>query len=268
MSHPEASTSIRFDNGAAYERYMGKWSQLVGEAFLDWLAPPANLRWLDVGCGNGAFTETFANRCAPSSITGIDPAEAVLEYARTRPALHNARFVQAGAMSLPFPDASFDIAVMPLVIFFVPDPAKGVAEMARVTAPGGWVTAYGWDMIGGGFPYSLVRDELCDMGLVTPEPPSRDASRPEVMQELWRSAGLVGIQSRTFTVTRTFVDFDDYWTTVLGGPSTSAALRSMQPAGLAELQQRLRAKLPTDAAGRIAYGATANAIKGRRELRP
>ena len=69
------TTEIRFDDGAAYERYMGKWSQLAGEAFLDWLAPAPGLRWLDVGCGNGAFTEMLAERCAPASVKGIDPSE-------------------------------------------------------------------------------------------------------------------------------------------------------------------------------------------------
>ena len=48
---------IRFDDGAAYEDFMGKWSQLAGDTFLHWLAPPPGLNWLDVGCGNGAFTE-------------------------------------------------------------------------------------------------------------------------------------------------------------------------------------------------------------------
>ncbi len=152
---------------------------------------------------------------------------------------------------------------MPLVIFFVPDPARGVAEMARVTAPGGTVTAYGWDMAGGGFPYSAVRDELSDMGFATPEPPSRDASRPEVMQGLWEAAGLTAIESRVFSVERTFADFDDYWTTVLGGPSTSAALRALPPDDIAQLQTRLRQRLPADSSGRITYGARANAIKGR-----
>jgi SAM-dependent methyltransferase len=257
------TNQIRFDNGAAYERYMGKWSQLVGAAFLDWLAPRTGLRWLDVGCGNGAFTELFAERCAPSEIAGIDPSEAVLAYARTRPALRTAHLVQGDAMALPFPAASFDIAVMPLVIFFVPDPAKGVAEMARVTAPGGMVTAYGWDMVGGGFPYSAVRDELRDMGFATPEPPSRDASQPEVMQGLWQAAGLTAIESRVFTVERSFAGFDDYWTTVLGGPSTSATLRDLQPQQIADLQARLRKRLPADSSGRITYSARANAIKGR-----
>src|ERR1700730_899617 len=75
---------IRFDDGAAYERYMGKWSQLAGEIFLDWLAPKSGLRWLDVGCGNGAFTEMLVERCAPVSVLGIDPSEGRLAVNRQR----------------------------------------------------------------------------------------------------------------------------------------------------------------------------------------
>src|SRR3954467_8483670 len=127
---------------------MGEGSRLGGETFLDWLAPKSGLRWLDVGCGNGAFTEMLALRCAPVSVEGIDPSEAQLAYARTRSASRVAHFQTGDAMALPFGDDTFDAAVMPLVIFFVPEPAKGVAEMARVVGPGGIVAAYGWDIDG------------------------------------------------------------------------------------------------------------------------
>jgi ubiquinone/menaquinone biosynthesis C-methylase UbiE len=79
-----AQSQIRFEDGAAYECYMGKWSQLAGSLFLDWLAVPPGLRWLDVGCGNGAFTELVIARCAPSQVDGIDPSEAQLAFARSR----------------------------------------------------------------------------------------------------------------------------------------------------------------------------------------
>src|SRR4051794_21682473 len=115
---------IRFTNGAAYERYMGEWSRLAGEEFLNWLGPKSKLRWLDVGCGNGAFTELIAKRCLPVSLDGIDPSEEQLAFARQRPLLIAATFQTADAMSLPYPDDAFEAAVMPLVIFFVPDPAK------------------------------------------------------------------------------------------------------------------------------------------------
>jgi hypothetical protein len=50
-----ANDQIRFDDGAAYERYMGLWSRLAGEAFLDWVAPERGWRWVYLGAGNGAF---------------------------------------------------------------------------------------------------------------------------------------------------------------------------------------------------------------------
>jgi SAM-dependent methyltransferase len=254
---------IRFDDGAAYERYMGKWSQLAGEAFLDWLAPQPGWRWLDVGCGNGAFTEMLVERCAPAAVQGIDPSEGQLAFARTRPASRVAQFRLGDAMALPFADDAFDAAVMPLVIFFVPDPGKGVAEMARVVRPGGIVAAYAWDMIGGGFPYDALHVEMRAMGVAVPAPPSPDASRIEALRELWARAGLEDVETRQIAVQRTFADFDDYWTTILGGPSVGPKLAAMGPEDLARLQARMRARLPADAAGRIVYGATANSVKGR-----
>ena len=254
---------IRFDDGAAYERYMGRWSQLAGEAFLDWLAPEPGLRWLDVGCGNGAFTEMLVERCAPLSVHGIDPAEGQLAFARTRPAARVARFLQGDAMALPFPDDTFDAAVMPLVIFFVPDPARGVAEMARVVSTGGTVSAYAWDMPGGGFPYQALHDEMRGLGVAVPTPPSADASRVDALWELWAGAGLESVETREVTVRRTFADFEDYWATVLGGPSVGPQLAAMAPEHLTLLRARMREHLPAEAAGRITYSARANAVKGR-----
>ena len=256
--------TVRFDNGATYERFMGVWSRSAGEIFLDWLAPQPGRRWLDVGCGNGAFTELLAARCAPAAIDGIDPAEGMLAFARTRPVASLARFQTGDAMALPFGDGTFDAAVMPLVIFFVPDPAKGVAEMVRVTAPGGMVTAYAWDMLGGGFPYENLRTALRAAGVPVPKEPSPEASRLEVMHELWTKAGLEAVATRVITVQRTFANFDDYWTTVMGSPSSGTTLAKMPPADLAQLQAQLRSSLPAaDAAGRITCSARAHAAKGR-----
>ena len=254
---------IRFDDGAAYERYMGEWSRLAGETFLDWLAPKSGLRWLDVGCGNGAFTEMLVGRCAPASVHGVDPSEGQLAYARTRPASRVAQFRQGDAMALPFPDDAFDAAVMPLVIFFVPDPALGVAEMARVVSPGGLVTAYAWDMEGGGFPYEALHDEMRGLGVAVPTPPSPEASRTDAMRDLWTGAGLDAVETREIDVRRTFDDFDDYWATVTGGPSVGRQLAAMSPEHLALLKERMRSHLPEEADGSITYSARANAVKGR-----
>ena len=257
------SDQIRFDDGAAYERYMGVWSRYAGAAFLDWLAPKPGLRWIDVGCGNGAFTEMIVERCAPSAIQGIDPSEAQLVYARTQPAGRIAQYRQGDAMALPFADDSFDAAIMALVIFFVPEPAAGVAEMARVVCPGGSVSAYAWDMVGGGFPYDAMHVEMRAMGMTIPMPPSPSASRLEAMLELWTGAGLEAVETRPITVQRTFASFDDYWATILGGPSLAPKLATMSAADLAQLRDRMRARLPADATGRITYSARAHAVKGR-----
>ena len=73
--------------------------------------------------------------------------------------------------------------------FFVPEPAKGVAEMARVVRPGGAVAAYAWDMLGGGFPMTPILSEVRALGKETVGPPSAEASRMESLRELWGNAG-------------------------------------------------------------------------------
>jgi len=258
-----AEQKIRFDDGAAYERYMGNWSRLAGEMFLNWLAPPPGLRWIDIGCGNGAFTELLVERCAPAEVQGIDPSEGQLAFARTRPAARVAEFRQGDAMALLFSEHRFDAAVMALVIFFVPDPAKGVAEMARVVCPGGTVAAYAWDVLGSGFPMEPVQAEMRAMGLTPVLPPSVGASRMEALRDLWTGAGLDAIETREITVQRTFADFDDFWATSLLGASIRPMIAAMTSDDAELLKTRVRARLPADAAGRITYSARANAVKGR-----
>jgi SAM-dependent methyltransferase len=166
-------------------------------------------------------------------------------------------------MALPFPQGRFDAAVMALVIFFVPDPAKAVAEMARVVSPGGIVAAYAWDVLGGGFPLTPIQDEMRAMGLKPTLPPSVDASRTEAMRDLWRGAGLEAVETRDITVRRTFAGFDDYWTTALLGASIRPMVEAMAAEDVERLKARVRARLPADAAGRITCSARANAVKGR-----
>ena len=253
---------IRFTDGAGYDRFMGVWSRLAGQEFLDWISPLPGLRWLDVGCGNGAFTLLIAAQGEPLALVGIDPSEAQLSFARQHPLLQSAEFVNADAMALPFADSTFDLAVMPLVIFFVPEPAKGVAEMARVVGPGGTVAAYAWDMEGGGFPYQSVSDTMGAIGRATPRPPSPEASRFEVLHELWATAGLGDIQTRVITVERTFPDFDDFWSTLLGGPSAGQALAAMNEEERDRFHGLLRSRVQPAGSGPITLPGRAHAIRG------
>ncbi|HEY1934793.1 MAG TPA: methyltransferase domain-containing protein [Acetobacteraceae bacterium] len=258
-----ATSPIRFEDGAAYERGMGGWSRIAGEIFLDWLAPQAGLRWIDVGCGSGAVTELLMQRCAPAEAHGIDPSEAQLAFARQRPGARGATFQLGDAMALPFPENRFDAAVMALVIFFVPDPAKGLAEMARVVSPGGTVAAYAWDMASGGFPFAPIHAELRASGHMLPQPPSIDASRMDAMHALWTGAGLEAVEVREIAPRRTFASFDEFWTMSTGTGSVRPALAALTPEEAQRLKEQVRARLPADSEGRISYAARANAIKGR-----
>lgn len=253
---------IRFEDGTAYERMMGAWSQLVGDTFLDWLAPQPGQRWLDVGCGSGAFTELLMQRCTPSDVQGIDPAEAQLGFARRRPGTAGALFHQGDAMALPFGAARFDTAVMALVIFFVPEPAKGVAEMVRVTRPGGLVAAYAWDALGGGAPTEAIWAEMRAMGLTPTMPPRVHVSRTAALHALWTEAGLERIETRTITVRRTFANFDEFWQLNAAAGPIQATLKQLTPDVAAALEARVRASVAPDGPAPLSFDARANAVKG------
>jgi SAM-dependent methyltransferase len=174
-----------------------------------------------------------------------------------------AEFHRGDAMALPFPDHRFDAATMALVIFFVPEPEKGVAEMVRVVAPGGTVAAYTWDMAGGGFPLEPIQAELRAMGFSPPRPPTSEVSKMDALQSLWAKAGLIDIATRRIDVQRSFVDFDDFWGAVTLGASIGPLFASMPAGDVALIKTRMRARLQEDSTGRVSYGAFANAISGR-----
>jgi SAM-dependent methyltransferase len=257
-----AEEEIRFDDGEAYERFMGGWSRLMGEDFLRWLALPEGLDWVDVGCGNGAFTDLLFDRAAPRQITGIDPSAGQLAFAETRLRGRPLTLRQGSAVSLPFADSAFDAAVMALVIFFVPEPDVGVAEMVRVTRPGGSVSAYAWDVPGGGFPSEPMSDALRAFGREPQRPPRADASTLDAMHDLWVGAGLAHVETRTFTVERDFPDFETWWSSMRGAPSLGHWLDGLAPPDLSRLQDLARERLRIRPDGSIRLGARANAVRG------
>lgn len=253
-----------FTDGQAYERMMGRWSRLVGETFLDWLNIPKGLRWLDVGCGNGSFTEEIIDRCAPATVTAIDPSVEQLAFARTRPGAKMAKFEVGDAQKLSFGDGTFDVASMALVLAFLLDPAKAVAEMARVVRPGGWVATYMWDILNGGSPTTPIYTAIESLGSAVPVRPNPAASRLEAMRGFWEMAGLEAIETRVIRIPVRFADFDDFWdsNTVPVGPQ-GKVIASMSPSGREELRTRLRGQLPAASDGQILYESFANTVRGR-----
>jgi ubiquinone/menaquinone biosynthesis C-methylase UbiE len=252
-----------FSDGEAYERTMGRWSRPVGAQFIDWLGAPRGLNWVDVGCGNGAFTEVLIERCAPAAVSAIDPSPGQVAYARSRVQGQKADYQVGDAQALPYPDKSFDAAAMALVIIFIPDAQKAVAEMARVVKPGGLVATYMWD-IPGGLPMAPMYAAMKAAGFQLPAPPGSPNSHLPQLQALWQGAGLVALETTTFRIPVVFADFDEFWATnTMDVGPMAKAIAGMAPDARAEFRTRLAKSLPADASGRVAIEAYANAIKGR-----
>lgn len=249
---------IRFSDGARYERFMGSWSRGAGNVFLDWLQPQAQAVWLDVGCGSGAFSSLVLERCAPKSLLGIDPSEAQVAFARDRGLGPTAVFERGDAANIELPDQCVDIAVAALVLHFMPDPALGVREMARVVRPGGIVASYTWDLEGGGFPYEAMNRAARDCDFAVPTPPHPEAGDAGEMKRLWMQAGLSNIEGREIQVTQEFQGFDDFWATAILSPRLAAAISSLPPDELRRLEEAARRHVPNPP--RI--NARANVIKG------
>lgn len=256
-------SAIRFDDGAAYERLMGVWSRSAGRDFLEFLSPPTDLRWLDVGCGNGAFTDLVAQGHSPRALMGIDPSEGQLTYARARLEGTGAVFRPGDAMALPFDDGEFDIAVMALVIHFMTDPAVAVAEMARVVGPGGTVAAYVWDYGLGLSPLDPLDAVLATIGIASVVPPSIGVTSEAALRSLWTQAGLVGVETTAITTRRTFAGFDELWDAATGTGRMKGLAASLEAPLVEGIRAGLQARLPADADGRITYSAVANAVRGR-----
>ena len=253
-----------FTDGEAYERLMGRWSRLAGERFLHWLDAPKGLQWLDVGCGNGAFTQEIIACCAPATVMAIDPSNEQLAFARKRPGAKIAKFEVGDAQKLSFGDRTFDVAIMALVLAFLPDPAKAVAEMGRVVRPGGWVATYMWDILNGGSPTTPIYTAIESLGSALPVRPNPAASRLEAMQGFWEMAGLEAIETCVIRIPVKYADFDDFWdsNTVPVGPQ-GKVIAGMSPDVREQLRVRLREQLPATSNGQILYESFANAVRGR-----
>lgn len=253
---------IQFLDGAAYETMMGAWSRLVGLKFLGWMSPRPGLSWLEVGCGNGAFTELIAETCAPKELVGIDPAEPQLTFARERPGVRHAVFLKGYASALPFGDGAFDATVSALVLFFVPDPAQALMEMVRVTRTAGTVSSYVWDLQGGGFPWEAIEEELRRIGIKPLSPPNAAVADLDRLRGLWMKAGLDEVETSVVTAQRHFPNFEEFWRIGLTVPGISPVVKDMREQELAEIKAATRARMKPAAGGSILVEARAHAVRG------
>ena len=248
-------TTDIWQSGAGYEAYVGRWSRRVAEVFIEGLGSPAQARWVDVGCGTGAVTETILRLADPASVVGVDPSEAFVTFARGQVVDPRASFAVGDGAALPLPDDGADVAVSGLVLNFVPDPVAMLAEMGRVTRPGGTVAIYVWDYADGMEFMRRFWDAAVeqDPGVRTKsESLMFEICKPEPLRDAFQRAGLTDIDVQPIDVPTVFRDFDDYWRPFLmaTAPAPRHAM-SLSEADREDLRSRLQARLPTRPDGSI-----------------
>ncbi len=142
---PARGAGLRMENDDLARRYRTWREHSLGAvteklevaAVLEALAPLSGKRILDAGCGDGTYSLETAERGA--LVTGVDLSEDMLAVARQRSAARAiaVRWRQGDVLALPFPDASFDLAMAITLLCLVPDPRGAVRELSRVLVPGG-----------------------------------------------------------------------------------------------------------------------------------
>jgi len=253
-------------SGIAYERFMGRWSTLVAQKFLDWLAVPPARSWLDVGCGTGSLTKRILESHQPKEIISIDSSSDFVSHAQrsiTNPSVH---FKVGLAQSLELDSNSMDAVVSGLVLNFVPQPKVAVLEMLRVTKPGGQIGIFIWDYAAGMQMLRYFWDAAVQLDNNARE--LDEGIRFPLCQEgrlesLVREAGLKQVEAAPIEVKTVFQDFDDYWQPLLGnvGPASSYTM-SLNQEHRQKLEDKLRKSLPIDNDGSISLFARAWAVKG------
>jgi SAM-dependent methyltransferase len=239
----------------------------VARELLAWLQIAPHKDWLDIGCGTGALTQTILQHAEPRTVKGIDPSAGFIEHARARVGGSTASFEVGDAQSLPTAPGQFDVAVAGLVLNFVQQPARAVAEMARSVRAGGTVAAYVWDYAG---RMELMRYfwdaavALDGAAVALDEGRRFPMCQPTALADLFAEAGLHGVEVRPIEVPTRFRDFDDYWSPFLGGqaPAPGYAM-SLSDQRRAALRERIRASLPIAPDGSVDLIARAWAVRGQ-----
>jgi SAM-dependent methyltransferase len=268
MGNKQSPLKDAWVSGTAYEPYVGRWSRLVAREFLNWLAIPAGSHWLDVGCGTGALSQTILQLTVPHKVKGIDRSDSYIAFVRKQLQDERAQFEVGDAHTLPVESGLYDVVVSGLVLNFVPQPNRAVAEMARASRSAGMVAAYVWDYAG---KMQLMRHFWNAATALDPAASELDEGhrfplcQPNPLKELFQQAGLKEVEVCPIDIATDFQDFDDYWVPFLGGqgPAPGYAM-SLSEAQRVALRERIRAGLPFALDGSIPLVARAWAVRGIR----
>ncbi|MCO5178156.1 MAG: methyltransferase domain-containing protein [Thermomicrobiales bacterium] len=256
-----------FSSGISYEPYVGRWSRMVAPELLRWLTVDQGARWLDVGCGTGALTSAILAMANPQSITSIDRSAAFLAHARTMINDQRVTFRKGDAQALPVDNRAFDATVSGLMLNFLPDPDRGLAEIVRATRPGGVVGIYVWDYAGGMEMMRIFWDAATaiDPDAATHDEGSRSLSlcHPDELERRFRAAGMTDVAVRPIDIPTVFRDFDDYWSPFLGAQGSAPAYVATLDADRRDaLRDLLRHSVPLANDGSIHLTARAWAARG------
>jgi SAM-dependent methyltransferase len=255
-----------FADATAYERFMGRWSARLAPGFVDAVlgasAAGAPETVVDVGCGTGNLSMELVSRWPTTRVVAVDLSPPFVEAARSRLPADRARVVVGSAMELPEPDASADAALAMLVLNFVPDPAVGAAEMARVTRPGGVVGAAVWDYGGG---MAMLRTFWDAAAALYPRAKAVDEAlaRPAQvggLEALFDAAGLTDVEGGLLEVPMRFDSLEDYWAPFLDGVGPGGDfVRALDADGREALRAELGRRLGS---GAIEMTSTARWVRG------
>jgi ubiquinone/menaquinone biosynthesis C-methylase UbiE len=257
-----------WSSGDSYELYMGRWSRRIAERFLDLVAAEPGLDWVEVGCGTGALSAAILRRADPARLTAVEPSAPFLASAQAANPDARASFVAGDAQALPVPDASADILTLGLVLNFIPDRTRALAEMRRVLRPGGRLAFYVWDYPGGGVGFirafwtaAVAFDpavaELTETGRFP-------FCTPEGLTEMVRAAGFKDVTVTAIVDEARFPDFADFWRPfTLGAGPAPGYCASLPEEARERLRQQLEMDLPTGPDGAITLPLRAWAVLAR-----
>lgn len=259
-------TQTEFDAwsaGQSYEHYMGRWSRKIATRFIDWVDPPADLAWLEIGCGTGALTAAILAQTSPKSILSTDQSNDFVAHAKTEIKDDRATFQVAGATALPCPDDSVDVVTSGLVFNFIPDTHTALAEMRRVLRPEGMAAFYVWDYPGGGMGFIdafwKAATEIDPNAADLDESARFPFCQPEGLTEHCAQAGADATVSAIEEETQ-FPNFDAFWHPfTLGTGPAPGYVQSLSHHRRQQLKGHLATKL--EGPGAISMPARAWAVK-------
>jgi SAM-dependent methyltransferase len=227
----------------AYDRFMGRYSLLLSPQLADFAGVRAGQRVIDVGCGPGALTAELVARLGPEAVAAVDPSEPFVAAARARNPGVDVQ--NASAEHLPYPDGTFDAALAQLVVHFMSDPVAGLAEMARVTRPGGVVAACVWDYGGGVSPLGVFWQAARELDSEVDDESGLAGTHEGHLADLMEAAGLRDVERATLTSSLEHQTFDEWWQPfTLGVGPAGKYVAGLDAGRQAELREKCRSLLP------------------------